>query len=172
MWLLHSLQQNCLLCLLEFALLLDLALRDFCLFSFSNSYIETFERFQSILSWLINESKDFPAYLTKSNRNFMCKITTFLVNIYWLQAIPFLLMQSFFPFDDFAVSRLTHPTIFQLYWKVWHCGLHSSSLFPVPKLKYEVCYRSKLFLGYSIFKLVYCFQTRSICLNLGQFFSN
>lgn len=46
------------LCLLEFALLLDLALRNFSLFSFSNSNIETFERFQFILSWLINGSKD------------------------------------------------------------------------------------------------------------------
>ena len=32
-----------------------------------------------------------------------------------------------------------------------------------------ICYRSKLFLGYSIFKLVHFFKTRSICLNLGQF---
>ena len=31
------------------------------------------------------------------------------------------------------------------------------------------CYRSKLFLSYSIFKLVHFFQTRSICLNLDQF---
>ena len=34
-----------------------------------------------------------------------------------------------------------------------------------------ICYRSKLFLGYSVFKLVYFFQTRSVCLNLGQFVS-
>ena len=34
-----------------------------------------------------------------------------------------------------------------------------------------MCYRSKLILGYSIFKLVLFFQTRSIiCLNLAQFF--
>ena len=33
-----------------------------------------------------------------------------------------------------------------------------------------MCYRSKLILGYSVFKLVYFFQTRSICLNLAQFF--
>lgn len=45
-------------------------------------------------------------------------------------------MQSFSPFDDSEVSHLTHPTVCQLYWKVWHCGLHSSSLFPVPKMKY------------------------------------
>lgn len=52
-WLLHSLQQNCPLCLLEFALLLDLALKDFCLFSFSNSNIETFWKV-SIYSLLID----------------------------------------------------------------------------------------------------------------------
>ena len=33
-----------------------------------------------------------------------------------------------------------------------------------------ICYRSKWFLGYSTFKLVYCFfQTWSICFNLDQF---
>ena len=42
---------------------------------------------------------------------------------------------------------------------------------PPFKGQYCICYKSKLFLGYSIFKLVYFFQTRSICLNLGQFVS-
>ena len=31
---------------------------------------------------------------------------------------------------------------------------------------WNICFRSKLFLGYSILKLVYFFQTRSICFNL------
>ena len=40
-----------------------------------------------------------------------------------------------------------------------------------PDLELCICYRSKLFLVYSIFKVVYVFQTRSICLNLGHFVS-
>ena len=40
--------------------------------------------------------------------------------------------------------------------------------FPIFIILCCICYRSKLFLGYSIFKLAYFFQTRSICLNLGQ----
>ena len=41
-----------------------------------------------------------------------------------------------------------------------------------PELELCTCYWSKLFLVDSILKLVYVFQTRSICFNLSQFVSN
>ena len=44
-------------------------------------------------------------------------------------------------------------------------------IFPY-KCMYSICYRSKLFLGNSIFKLVYFFQNRLNFFNLGQFASN
>ena len=70
---------------------------------------------------------------------------------------------SLFTSKHSEIAMMSETCVEPTQWGIFNAG----------KIRFfiSICYRSKLFLGYSIFKLVYFFQTRSISLNLGQFVS-
>ena len=101
---------------------------------------------------------------------FRGKINLMLYRVSYDRKIgPFLM--TILIYEDFKVKPMVYEIIFLLsherFWnpECWFIAMTYCQL-TVPVC---TCCRSKLFLSYSIFKLVLFFPTRSICLNLDQF---